>query len=655
GLKHLTDSHEDDFSAVMLISLTKIASKWMLLLPAQIELLLSSLSEERSPPRLQLASLKCLRLLLAEEEGSSCLLLLSNPEMHDKLLGVLNRPKTHELQLQALRILHKILPVALAASSFEEITETIRKQLVVVKDMLRSSRMSIRVLPIDILADLCGKVLGGAKAKATTPVEAAVSLASVLISFILDRLFQLVTAHADDIRASAAESFEVKRLLYSLSTLVGKHPEVPRLLLKSISSFISDFVTKTTDTMRRTVESDVLVSVSKIAASCMAAAFEAPDAEMLRILDVLKLQAENVCHCGHFGSFTCLLYALLLHQHSSICGSRNAPVLLLEDRYASDFADKMLARNSCWNSYKAGKIAACQGAWSTAASVFSQLTPKVQSPSSSSSWLEFLSLFSTSERQLQLFLLKGVSLETRRRREHTENLLTASDALSTAKRVLLLLLLAASDTMCTFRFQIWFSELRAKFLTAVVDAIELLDGYKNPVSCSSICTEVSLRWHALAKEFDLLSMIFTGMDIRSRMIISALTLSCSLMAFTVGFAFLVPDMDSHSGKFKKLCVPEKRRQLALFLEDLIMRIRSSESRKKLLTLLKRIGEDGNCLRPSKLPCFCSDAAALTKLCEYSIGEIVGSSSKRAENGSYLLSTVVSEMMLIPFQTPKHFF
>ncbi|KAL2455153.1 ARM repeat superfamily protein [Abeliophyllum distichum] len=65
GLKLLKDSSEDDFSSVMLISLSKIASKWTLLISAQIELLTLFVSEERSLD-FQATTLRCLNFTLAK-------------------------------------------------------------------------------------------------------------------------------------------------------------------------------------------------------------------------------------------------------------------------------------------------------------------------------------------------------------------------------------------------------------------------------------------------------------------------------------------------------------------------------------------------------------------------------------------------------------
>ncbi|XP_042005677.1 integrator complex subunit 7-like [Salvia splendens] len=103
GLKLLMDSSEDDFSATMLISLSKIASRWMLLVPTQFELLTLFQSEDRSL-RMQVTSLRCFRLLLARE----VCIVPSNASTVHRVFGILHRSELQPtLQLESLRLLYK--------------------------------------------------------------------------------------------------------------------------------------------------------------------------------------------------------------------------------------------------------------------------------------------------------------------------------------------------------------------------------------------------------------------------------------------------------------------------------------------------------------------------------------------------------------------
>ncbi|KAL0287370.1 UNVERIFIED_CONTAM: hypothetical protein Sangu_2694500 [Sesamum angustifolium] len=280
----------------------------------------------------------------------------------------------------------------------------------------------------------------------------------------------------------------------------------------------------------------------------------------------------------------------------------------------------------------AGRNAACQGAWSTAAFIFEHLKGVVHS-ASCSCWLKSLVQFSTAEKNIQLFAFpeQGTSIVhsegnsdatvgivlTGNYYNYMEILLRACDALRSAEEIL-----AASGIGHMFSFQRWFLALRAKALETVVDVMKLLDTISftqdgtgsggqldrrillpgaisqtlGPLIHSSM--EVSCRMTKLARELDFLLASFMGMDRQSVTSVSALALSCSLVAFTT--------------------------------EDLVGRLRHKdrETRKNLLFLLKSFG--------NKKAVFCQASQILYNVLQLLLGTI-------------------SKLMLIPFRTPHHFF
>ncbi|PIN26218.1 hypothetical protein CDL12_01033 [Handroanthus impetiginosus] len=732
GLKLLMNSLEDDFSAVMLISLSRIASRWMLLIPTQIELLASFLNDERSL-RMQATSLRCHRFILARGVGN----FPSTADTVHKLFGILHRSELQpELQIEALRLLHKILLFNVSIMPCVEIPELFRKLLVVVKIMLQSSNVSTIVLAISILADLSEKALGRVYmvSGGTGP-----TLAFQVISFVLDKILSLVTPTGGTHHPDFVAELEIKRLLHILFNLVEKHTCLSCLVLHNICLFIDKLIKMPSKVMdpgktgfsnnevpefgshgKRLVESKLMPHVSKIVVSCLQN-LEETDAETSQVLDSLKLQAENICHCSYFGSYTITIYFLILHLHSIFIYMRHTMEELMPlsklslsffdsilqfDKYTLGCAKKMLGINSYWCSYKAGRSAACQGAWSTAAFIFEHLTTVVKS-ASCSCWINCLAQFSTSEKQIQFFLLPeqitsiitpesnigergGTALRTKYC-SYIENLLRACTTLLSAEEIL-----AASNTGHIFSFQQWFLMLRAKALKTIVDMMKLLDTISinqdntapgrqlergilvpcttsqtlGPLICSAM--DVSYRMKKLAREFDLLLTSFMGMDRQSVMGVSALALSCSLMAFTAGFAFLVPNLHS-SENFSLRSENSEESFHALLIEDLFGRLgrTDSETRKNLLVLLKSFRSYGDCFWPRfrmQNSYNSYEATVLHKLCEYSVGEIFSfqnegtmvqqdcdAISRTLNNGSQLLLNIFSKLMLIPFRTPHHFF
>lgn len=538
-----------------------------------------------------------------------------------------------------------------------EITELFQQMFIVVKNMLQSSNMSTRVLAVNFLAGLSGEVLGR---QDIASGGTGCRLALQLNNFVLDQILFLVKSKVNILQADFAE---VKRLLNTFLNLVEKHAYLHCLVLNSICLFI-DKLMKTLDRVdtEKTSSSKIILYLSKIVVVCLQNLGDT-DVETSQVMDMLKLQAENVCHCRYIDSYTSVTYFLILHLMSlnrqpSLSSIRS---ILQLDKSTMDCVTTMLESKSYWHSYKAGKTAACQGAWSTATFIFEELMTVVQS-GSCSSWLKSLSQFSNSEKQIQSFLLDGIGAQC-----NTYYVIRACGTLLSAEKVL-----ASSDMGHTVIFQRWFLSLRVKALRTVVDMMKLLN------TLSSIqdsigpfvesCMEVSCRMKKIAQEFDLLLTSFMGMDRQSVMSVSALALSCSLIAFTAGFAFLVPNLHP-SGVPKSGNFGEPFH--FLLVEDLVGRLMhiDCKTREHLLFLLKSLNNCDSFSSRFKTQSSSSyESIVLHKLCEYSVAEIFslrnGATREQIDgdtlhkilnSGSQLLMTIISKTMLIPFRAPRYFF
>ncbi|CAA0824224.1 ARM repeat superfamily protein [Striga hermonthica] len=682
GLKVLMDSSENRFSALMLTSLSKIASRWMLLVPSQVELLFLFLSEERSL-HIQATSLRCCRIILKNGVCS----VPSTTGTISKLFGILHRSNLEPtIQLEALRVLHKILLFDLSIIACTEIPEIFLELLAIIKTTLHSSCTLTRVVAVRVLADLSGIVLGRVD---MVSCGAGYALASQMTSFVLDHIFCLMTPKASSFyQDDIVVEFEVKILLSPLFNLVENHPYLHSLVLNNLCLFTDKFMkmldaVKDLD-LKMLSESNIMLHVSKIIVACLQNLENTDDTETSQILEAVKLQSQNICHRSYFGSHTSMSYFLLLHLLSTFISMRHVAqeVVSLSRNSALSYADsifqsdklafecakiKMLDGNTYWYLYKAGITAACQGAWFTSSFIFEELIMAVQS-ASCSCWLKFLAQYSMAEKQIQLYILadQGNSVSFR------QNLLAASNTLLSSKQIL-----STSDMDDMFSFQTWFLTLRANTLKTVVDMLKLLDTLHLYTATShdlgSLChssIEVSRRMYILAQEFDLLLASFMVMDRQSVMSVSALAFSCSLMAFVAGFAFLVPNMHSSENnrisEFSNSADPH----LALLIEDLIARVTHAncKTRESLLFLQKSFRNCKGCFSgwsQNKITCTSYEAIVLHKLAEYSIREIIGLGNEAQQdseglsriltNGTQLLLQIFSRLMLIPVRTPRHFF
>ncbi|KAG6740958.1 hypothetical protein POTOM_056430 [Populus tomentosa] len=592
GLK-LLDSLEEDLVVIMLVSLTKLASKSTLLLLEQVDLLLLFLSQEKDL-QLQATALRCLHFIFMRG------VVYSSVSAHgiktfSRIVDEADLPLS--MQCEALQILHKVISESNLSSDDLAFAE--------------SSIMSKSLLAINVLADLSMKL--SRRAEMESGGNSFSPLLTRTISIIIDRVILLVKPLLVLCQAGAGVLQEVQSLLSLLLSLVREHPDLGVSVLDKVRLFIEYLVDVHEGNIVIRQESlpvpevfdfkgeNVGISlklayyVHKFSVSCIEIMNEA-GAITTQLVDKVKLLVQSVHRCGLFHWYVHIMYSILLHSHSmwsyvvhnkkescnpdsnlncSLCSE-----LVEREFFTLDCAKKLLTERDNWSAYKAGTFAACQGAWITAAFVFEQLTSKVQS-GSCSSWLKSLTQFAQTESKFQFYPITqwGFSLadwskmnefpvmffqdfsdelgqgavENIRDPNYTEMLCQAHHGLCSSRKTLESIV--TSDK--SFCFQRWFLAIRVELLGTMADVVKVLGA--TPLSEDSISnnrkgekkdeylnslrqiTQSSFRLNRLVQEYDLISMSFIGMDSRSSKIISTLALSCLLLAFSTGFAISISD------------------------------------------------------------------------------------------------------------------
>uniref|UniRef100_A0A5B6ZPJ9 Integrator complex subunit 7 n=1 Tax=Davidia involucrata TaxID=16924 RepID=A0A5B6ZPJ9_DAVIN len=738
GFKLVVDSSEEDFLVVMLISLSKLASKMMFLISGQVDLLFSFLTQGKTL-RLQATALRCLCFVLVR---GMCHFPASADSIKT-LLNMLNESKfPPALQYGALQIVHEILFYNLPTIPCVDMLE-FPELLSIVENATHSLIMAKRLLAIRVLVDISGKLVG--RTEMALHGVTSIILASRVISLVIERITLLVKPALDLCQLDSEMEQECHSLLSLLLLLVEEHPD---LVLDKICLFIEYLVNMHDRVIgtgqpelsgheivefegenSKTITSKLLLHISRIVVACLEKLNEA-GAFTTQVLSAVKLLVEHIHQCSLFDCYTDTVYSLLLHSHitcycmpeemeennnlgRNFCVSLHV-YSLQHEILTLECGKKMLARKDNWSAYRAGKYAACQGAWFTAAFIFGHLTTAVQS-NSCYFWLESLAQFAHSERIVQLLLLpeqgsilvnwleiekisvvplkndfgktgQGCSWKINSP-TYIENLVEACNLSEKAVGATI----KAGHAFC---FQRWFLALRVKVLESVVDILKLLGSLpltqdnvsnggqiegiimddslrlKGTTSLVYSLTQISFRLKRLAQEYDLIATSFIGMDSKSLKIISSLALSCSLLAFSTGFSLFIPNL--HAKNFR-ICGLENSVCClhAMLIQDLLGRLWhiDCETSTKLWLLLKICGQfKSSFISQSRNQILTGyEARGIFAVCSYAVTGVVGLQneanrlhddeilSQVTNDGLQLLLDITTKWMHIPFRTPNHFF
>ncbi|XP_022725708.1 uncharacterized protein LOC111282058 isoform X2 [Durio zibethinus] len=718
GVKLVSDSSEENFIISMLVSLSKLVSKSTGLISEQVDLLLSCLSQENTL-QLRLTALRCLHLIFVKEGCCSSV----NMHVTKTLFSILDESQLPSvMQCGALQILHKILLYTLPNLPSFEMLEFAR-MLAILENASQSPIMSKSLAALRVLTDVSNKLW--ARAESESFAVCSSPLPSRVISLIMAQLSSLVKPLPDPCQTNSRIFQEVKSLLNLILQLVGENPDLGVMVLDEISSFIEYFVNLNESFVAigqigssgildfegekcKVFRSKLLFNIHRFVAACLQNLNEAR-AITTNVFDKVKLLVEHLHHGRVFDCYTHTIYSLLLHS----CLVGNMDIFHMEHPFKQELAtlehaSKMMSESDNWHAYKAGIYAACQGAWITATFIFAQLMTRVQSDSCYC-WFKSLVQFSYSEAKVRLSVLAkqqsilAGSLDINELLASFKDNLVGQDAAgNNSEPNYRDVLVGAYHNQCSsietlervdisrkaFCFQRWFFALRAKFLGAAGEILEVLDtskeeNFSNIIEVQNSAlpnlkhlkkfTQLSFRLKRLAKELDLISSSFIGMDGESSKTIAMLALDCSVLAFTAGFPLFFPNLPGY--KNSRTCDHEDSQQnylSSMLLQDLIGRLLhiDSEIRVDLCLLLGNGGHTEKCFhRQCRNHILTSghEVRDILNIIRNAVSTMIRLQSETngmqieaimfhvTKNGLELLLDTIKKWLQIPFLIPKYFF
>ncbi|XP_071733142.1 uncharacterized protein [Rutidosis leptorrhynchoides] len=632
GRKVLLGSVEDYIVMTMLTSLSIIASRSALLIPRQVDLLLSFLRQDKSMSQ-QATSLRCLRIVLSK----SCFRFSPPTELISVFFNMLNDELSSVMQRDALHILYEILMSKMLSMNHSEINECFVKILSVVENLTKSPLVSTRLFAVHFLTNISVKFTRRIGMQYNNDDNAPAFQA---ISFVIGRLTLLtnsvLSVNELDIELDIELEQEIQTLFKTTNLMLNECPDIGEFALNKLYRFTNCLLNKDSQTFR----SKLAVNVSKVVVVCLK--------NMVRngtltsqIKDVVKLLIKDVCECSYFDYYVHNVYYLLFHTVPIEERGSDQAYMITNEILALENAKKLIEKKNYWSTYKFAKYAVFQGAWFTAAFSFGELIKTVNSDSCQQ-WLTSLTLFAYSEVKI---LYRGLPKErsvlldwlVKNRSDLTilgvlgevgnsknaefENLDGVCKILRVSKE-----LLSVDDVTVRGKhyFQIRFLSLRANVLENVVHLFNLL--HKNfsnyhDVSFVETLTQLSTRLTKLAQEYDLVATSFIGMDPADTMIVSAHALSCSVLAFVTGFSFFFANLHFGDGL--------RNNFYAELINDLVRRVWciDDESSKKLASLQKTsFGQTKSCAgQTSKTQRLENtyEVRSIVKICRLGVNGVVG--------------------------------
>lgn len=637
----------------------------------------------------------------------------------------------------------QILLYSLPDFRSEDMLELFSKLLKIVENLIKSPILSKRQLGSRVLVEISVKFMGRTDISLDEVIS---SVAPQVISFVTDRILFVVKSTVDLHQPDMEMELELKSLLSLLLLSVEECQSLCSLVLDNIYLLIEYLVNKhdgavVTQQMdfdhpefiesgtesKSFIKSKAMLYFSKVVISCLENLDKA-GAITTAVHNKVKLLSEHVHECSLFDSYARVINSLLWHFYITCYCTWNERdknynvdrnLHISYDDYsikpeilALECAKLLLERKDKWWAYKAGKYAACNGAWFSAAFIFQQLIPVVQSDSCYR-WLKSLAEFACCEMKIRsLFLPNRGSvllswLQSNSVVPFEDDLCDMEEGTSCSIHFDIYIenlvgpckvLRSSEETVGAiftpghaFAFQRWFLAVRGKILETVVDIIKLLgsdkfiqDNITGDVQVESPrclqeltslvypLTKISSRLRRLAQEFDLIATSFIGMDCKSCMIISTIALSCSLLAFCTGFALFFPNLNALENS--EVCNFKNSQGSFhyMLIQDLLSRLRhiDGEINTKLWLLSKGCGQTTSCFihQPgNQILDIGYEARRIVTICRYAVTGVVGLQneanalndveflSRIANDGLKLLLNIATRWIHIPFRTPNHFF
>ncbi|XAR59185.1 hypothetical protein NMG60_11014882 [Bertholletia excelsa] len=521
GLKLLSDFAGEDLLVAMLISLSKIASKSANLIPRQLGLLSSFLSEE--PLHLRATALKCLHYIVVRG-----ICFAASAISVKGLISMLDEPDLPPaLHCGILQIVRKVLLYNLVTMPSIDMIG-FSELFTILENVSKSPIMATRHLALRVLVEISIQLMGR-KEKALEGFDSTALLSTVII-FVIDQISLMVRTSLDIRPLDSGKERNGEELLNLLLLVVEKYPNLSQMVLDNVCLLTENIVNMQDQVIdsgeldlqdheimecrrqnRIYVASKLLLYASKVVVACLEKLNQAGTLTK-RVLDKMGPVVEHVTCCSLFDRFSCTVHHLLLHSHVAYCFmlnevekndnfDRNSSLCLKDysarhKLLALDCVKNMLSRKDNWSAYKIGKYAAHKGAWSVATFVFDHLVTRVQS-NSCRGWLQSLAEFADSERRIQLLILpekgfnlvhglkineavpKPVKVVLGERDQginwkldllsNVDNLVGACNSIRSSRDTMR----AITISVHALYFQTWFLTLRAKVLESVVDILNL--------------------------------------------------------------------------------------------------------------------------------------------------------------------------------------
>ncbi|XP_021901581.1 uncharacterized protein LOC110817385 isoform X2 [Carica papaya] len=716
GLKLVSESLEDDLLIALLVSLSKLASKLTLLASEQIDLLLLFLAQGKTS-HIQAVALRCLHFIVIK---GMCYPPASE-HVTRTLISMLVKPELPlVMQFDALEILEKILSYKLCPVDMLGFAQL----LTIVEKAPQCSTISKNPRAIRALANVAIKIL---EAREIRHAEVSSSpLLLQIITLIIDGISFLGQSTANLCQNHFGEFQEVQSLLNLLLLIIGEHSDLGVLVLDKVSLLLENFVNMQSRTTNRQpaplihqmnekgkgasiIRSKLILYINRFLVVCLET-LNLSGAPTSQVFDKVKLVVERVRGCDSYAE---LLYSMLLHspviwsitvnEERKTCNfDETSGTCLLNyssehEIFTLECAKKMLMEKNYWLAYRAGIHAAGQGGWVTAAFIFGQLRIKVQSDSCIC-WLKSLAEFTLSEGEIQLLLLpKGSSILVDWLKKNQSPKTPFQDVAANNEGNYGKVFLGAFHLLCsskeilesidasrtTFYFQIWFLAVRTRVIGTIVDLLEVLRMY-NPsnlrkngdleksklIQCNSLqqITQISISLKTLAQDLDLIATSFIDMDEHSLKIIAAFALSCSILAFTAGFALSIPKLHNVQNGLES----SQNNLQSLLVQNLVRRLWQidPEISQKLYQLLEAHGQPKSCFHirsRNQILSIGGEVRDILSLCNYAVSGIARMQNEVSEvhvedtlsnstkDGLHLMMDVIMKWIHIPFQIPKRFF
>ncbi|PIA64928.1 hypothetical protein AQUCO_00100412v1 [Aquilegia coerulea] len=740
GRKLVLKSSQEEFIVEMLKSLSKLASKSMLLISEQVELFLSLITHNSALP-VQAMAIHCILFLLG---GGACRFPIKESFL-SQLFHVLNNTDLSIVsQCEALRLLLKIFQYARPNLSHREMPGFVI-WLSIVETATQSPILSKRLLAFQLLVYISVK---DNEAVETEPGgNGSTDLLSRALLLVLDRIEQLAKSELESCETASEMLQECHSLLSLVLLVVEEYPTIGVLALDKIRSCVEsvvnvgkrDIAQKSNHLINdivglegeknRPAVSQFVFCMYKFVECCTETLNEA-SAVTVEVHHILKLIIEFMQKSYFSNGDMCTTQLILLHSRVmwsylaynnwEICNAGSLAIShedywIEHERLTCEFINKMIAGRDKWDAYKAGKCAACQGAWFTAAFTFKELFNNVQSDACQH-WLKSLVLFTQSESTIMLPCLQNEGQRLVNWSKIDKIWATGSGVLSKSieedpcHAVLwdyhksynkayddvcsaIDILAAAATTDHTFIFQRWFLDLRARVLQIVVDILKLInfcasnventgnvgwvEGCTNtrfgePTLDAHSLTPISFRLKRLAQELDLMATSFMDMDLRSYRTCSRLALNCSLLAFSTGFVLYSPDLCSHGNTMYWGFGDSRKCSQSMLVQDLVKRLWhvDGEMSTILTQVLTNVEDPTNHFPASPtMPLYKigSSEKETLDVCKFALSGFLsmleeakgikdgGGRYKESRTRLQLLSNVLQRWMIMSFQVPKYFF